>query len=118
MNNFGCCAQGLVFPREEAGALIDWFEASKLGFADMLIEEYANQHHEQRWAITPSVLQHIGIKSSKPDDFGHGAKFDKPVAGTIWNFGFERLEAKRLRSQHEDAVLDGQHLLSGSMDGG
>lgn len=106
MNNFGCCAQGLVFPRQKARGLIDWFEAKKVGFADMLNEQYADQHGEQRWAITPSVLQHIGLKSSKPDDSGHGAKPSRPVSGTIWNFAFENFQPKALRNEHELAALD------------
>ncbi|KJX97493.1 integral membrane protein [Zymoseptoria brevis] len=121
MNNFGCCAQGFVFPRERAGKIIEWFESSRLGFADMLIEEYANKHNEQRWAITPSVLQHVGTKSSKPDDFGHGAKFAKSVAGTIWNFGFERLSSQRLHEEHEEHELsaNGVHgLVRGVEQGG
>jgi hypothetical protein len=106
MNNFGCCAQGLVFPRHNARELIEWFTLSRVGFADMLIEKYANDHEEQRWALTPSVIQHIGIKSSKPDDFGHGAKFSKPVSGTIWNFGFENFVPEALRDEHELAAID------------
>lgn len=113
MNNFGCCAQGLVFPRHKAANLIDWFESSKVGFADMLIEDYANAHGEQRWAITPSVLQHIGIKSSKPDDFEHGAKYSKPVAATIWNFAFEQFVPKALRKEHELAAIDATNLGEG-----
>lgn len=106
MNNFGCCAQGLVFPRHKILDLIDWFQSSRVGFADMLIEQYASEHGEQRLAITPSVLQHIGLKSSKPDDFGHGAKFSKPVSATIWNFAFEGFIPKILRNEHELAALD------------
>ncbi|CAD0086133.1 unnamed protein product [Aureobasidium vineae] len=106
MNNFGCCAQGLVFPRHKALDLIEWFTTSRVGFADMLIEQYANEHGEQRWALTPSIIQHIGSKSSKPDDFGHGAKFSKPVSATIWNFAFEIFVPEVLRNEHKLAGID------------
>jgi hypothetical protein len=104
MNNFGCCAQGLVYPRDKARKLIAWFETTRIGFADMLTEQYANEHSEQRWALTPSVLQHIGAKSSKTDDFGPGAKHSKSVAQNIWNFEFELNDVKALREEHELAA--------------
>jgi hypothetical protein len=106
MNNFGCCAQGLVFPRHKARELVDWFTSSQVGFADMLIEQYADEHGEQRWALTPSIIQHIGTKSSKPDDFEHGAKFSKPVSATIWNFDFEKFVPKALRNEHDLAAIN------------
>ncbi|KAK4498670.1 hypothetical protein PRZ48_009180 [Zasmidium cellare] len=110
MNNFGCCAQGLVYPRTKVVDLIDFYTSTRVEFADMLTEQYANEHNEQRWALTPSVLQHIGAKSSKPDDFGHGAKYSRSVAGTIWNFVFELNHAKTLREEHEAAVIDSVDL--------
>ncbi|KAM0718356.1 hypothetical protein Q7P37_005425 [Cladosporium fusiforme] len=74
MNQYGCCSQGLVFPRAKAQDIVDLFEVRKIGYVDMLIEEYADQHGELRWALTPPVLQHIGRKSSKGDDFGEASK--------------------------------------------
>ncbi|KAF2158635.1 hypothetical protein M409DRAFT_30860 [Zasmidium cellare ATCC 36951] len=114
MNDFGCCAQGLIFPRHKARDLIEWYKTSRVGFADMLTEQYANEHGEQRWALTPSVLQHIGAKSSKPEDFGHGAKYSKSVAGMIWNFAFELNSPKALRKEHELAAIEPLNLLSGT----
>jgi len=35
MNNFGCCAQGLVFPAHKALELIQYYIEKKIGFADM-----------------------------------------------------------------------------------
>ncbi|KAF2164248.1 hypothetical protein M409DRAFT_56935 [Zasmidium cellare ATCC 36951] len=106
MNNFGCCAQGLVYPRHKATNLIDWYTSSRVGFADMLTEQYADEHEEQRWALTPSVLQHVGGKSSKPNDFGHGAKYSMSVAGTIWNFAFELNKVKELLEEHRLAAMN------------
>lgn len=100
MNNFGCCSQGLVFSHNKALDLIEWYETKKVGFVDMLTEEYADIHDKTRWALTPSVLQHVGRKSSKGDDFGKNAKYHMSVAEKIWNFGFEKMDAKRLREEH------------------
>lgn len=100
MSKYGCCSQGLVFPREKAIALTQWFEMKKIGFVDVLTEEYADQHGELRWALTPSVIQHIGRKSSKPDDFGTASKYQMSVAEKIWNFAFEQNSAADLRREH------------------
>ncbi|USW50345.1 Putative GPI-GalNAc transferase PGAP4 [Septoria linicola] len=105
MNKCGCCAQGLVYPHAKVPDLVKWFESARIGFADMLTEQSANDHGEQRYALVPSVLQHIGSKSSKMDDFGHGAKYSKSVAEFMWNFGFELNDAKALRAEHELAAV-------------
>lgn len=105
MNNYGCCSQGLVFPRNKAGDLIGWYEQSRIGFVDMLTEQYANEHNELRLAITPSVIQHTGRKSSKGDDFGKDSKHNLSVAQKLWNFGFELFDKERLRAEHEAVAI-------------
>jgi hypothetical protein len=101
MPKYGCCSQGFVFPREKAMTLARWYEEKKYGFVDVLTEEYADQHGELRWAITPSVIQHVGGKSSKVDDYGPESKFGMTVAEKIWNFRFERFNPAELRREHE-----------------
>lgn len=101
MPKYGCCSQGFVFPREKAMKLVHWFEEKKYGFVDMLTEEFADQNGELRWAITPSVIQHIGRKSSKVDDYGPKSKWGMSVAEKIWNFGFEKYDAEELRIEHD-----------------
>jgi hypothetical protein len=100
MPKYGCCSQGFVFPREKAMTLVHWFEEKRYGFVDVLTEEYADKEGELRWAITPSVIQHVGRKSSKVDDYGKDSKFGMSVAEKIWNFGFERYKAGELREEH------------------
>ncbi|MCJ1462620.1 hypothetical protein MMC07_001222 [Pseudocyphellaria aurata] len=104
MNNYGCCSQGLVFPRDKVLDLIDWYEMKNVGFVDRLTEEYADQHGELRWALTPSVIQHVGRKSSKGDDFGVDSKYHRSVAEKLWNFAFEQNSATDLRTEHSRAV--------------
>ena len=92
MNNFGCCAQGFVFSREMAPAVVARLTEKGMGFVDMLLEEWANEENLVRWAVMPSLLQHIGGRSSKGDDFGFfggAAKGKRTVAEKIWSFGFE-----------------------------
>jgi hypothetical protein len=100
MSNYGCCSQGLVFPREKVMALVQWFEMRKIGFVDVLMEEYADKHGELRWALTPSVIQHIGRKSSKLDDSGSASKYQMSVAEKIWNFAYEWNSAADLSREH------------------
>lgn len=90
MNRYGCCSQGLVFPRLKAEDLVSWFREVRVGFVDVLIERYADQHvGEERLALVPSVLQHVGSKSSKEHGIGGGPAFGLSAAEKIWNFGFE-----------------------------
>jgi hypothetical protein len=81
--------------------MISWYEEKKVGFVDMLTEEYANRFGGGRWAVTPSVIQHVGGKSSKGDDLGSNAKYDRTVAEKIWNFRFERFDAEALKKEHD-----------------
>jgi GR25 family glycosyltransferase involved in LPS biosynthesis len=100
MPRYGCCSQGFVFPREKAMTLVRWFEEKHVGFVDVLTEEYADQHNELRFAIVPSVIQHVGRKSSKIDDYGPDSKHGLSVAEKIWNFRFEKYQPEKLRSEH------------------
>ena len=106
MPKYGCCSQGFVFPREKALTLTQWFEQKKYGFVDVLTEEYADQKDELRWAITPSVIQHVGRKSSKVDDYGPQSKWGLSVAEKIWNFAFEKYDVENLREEHRIAAKD------------
>ena len=54
------------------------------GYIDMLMERVAGMYGLQRWALVPSVLQHIGGKSSKGDAIADSR------ANMIWSYGFER----------------------------
>ena len=89
MPKFGCCAQGLVFSHRMVPKVIARLAQKEEGFADELIEAWANEANLVRWVVVPSLLQHIGGHSSKGDDFGNKAKYDRSVAEKIWNFGFE-----------------------------
>ncbi|KAF1968923.1 hypothetical protein BU23DRAFT_255746 [Bimuria novae-zelandiae CBS 107.79] len=99
MQNFGCCSQALVFPRGRALMLATYMAERGRGAPDVLIEEYANEKGELRWAVSPSLVQHIGRKSSKKDDFGEKSKYGMSVAEKIWSFGFEEWDPRILRDR-------------------
>ncbi|KAL8689113.1 MAG: hypothetical protein Q9218_005139 [Villophora microphyllina] len=84
MNRFGCCSQGFIFPRAIVPQLVERTKGAmdEDYYIDMLLERWADAEHLERYVLTPSLLQHVGGKSSK--GWGYDAN-----AGTTWNFGFE-----------------------------
>ncbi|KAK3698298.1 hypothetical protein LTR37_017006 [Vermiconidia calcicola] len=103
MNNYGCCAQGLAYPRHKAEDLLHWYDAEpRIGLRDSLIEQYADANDELRWALTPSVVQHIGRKTSK--NGGGMAKKKIPITQRLWHFPFEMNDEEKLRNEHARVV--------------
>ncbi|KAH3990643.1 hypothetical protein HBH92_100060 [Parastagonospora nodorum] len=95
MPHFGCCSQAFVFPNLKAQQLVAYFKEKRVGFTDVLIEDFANERDELRFVITPSLVQHVGredVKSSK----------DRGSAEKIWSAAFEKLNWKTLKVEHEE----------------
>lgn len=84
MSEFGCCSQGFIFPQEIVPLAIERTKKAMYEdlYVDMLLERFADAQGLARFSQFPSLLQHIGLKSSK----GHG--YDGS-AGEIFNFEFE-----------------------------
>jgi hypothetical protein len=103
-NSYGCCSQALLFPREQVPPLLDYFKKEKTGLRDVLIEMYADQNGLTRWALTPSVFQHIGSRSSKWKGNGSEEVDENGLIATerIWNYHFEAWDAVELRREHGD----------------
>ncbi|PHH59377.1 hypothetical protein CDD81_3336 [Ophiocordyceps australis] len=81
MPNFGCCAQGLVFPQRHLEGVQALLRKPPYAFAgDQILEDYARDHSLAKWALEPSVLQHVGLKQSSAGD----------QRAEVWNFSFER----------------------------
>ena len=89
MNNFGCCSQSLVYPHAQIPHLLEWHGTKKIGYVDSLTEELAENTGGLRWALAPSIMQHVGRKSTKPADDVAGAKHELTPTKKIWNFVFE-----------------------------
>jgi hypothetical protein len=92
---FGCCSQGLLFNRDMVPRTIGYLQARKEGQIDSMIEDLADEESFVRWAVSPSLLQHVGRKSSRGDDYGPQAKYQRSVAEKIWSFGFETYNSKK-----------------------
>ena len=107
MPKFGCCSQAFVFPRTRIPDLVDLYKSKHIGYVDMITEEYADANDEVRWAVTPSVVQHVGRHSSKGGDQDtsvvkkHKSKSELTEVEKLWNFEFERNNAAALRAEHD-----------------
>lgn len=100
MQQFGCCSQAFVFPRTKALELVTYFKERHLGYVDVLIEDFANERRELRYAVTPSLVQHVGRENSRGDANGPMSKWGMGVAERIWSFTFENFNAAALRTEH------------------
>lgn len=108
MNAYGCCSQAFVFPRHQIPSLLSFYDQARNGYIDpdtgadktqidSLTEIYAERHGLERWALTPSVFQHVGGQSTKPTSI---TRWGRSNAENIWNFGFERLDGEELGRMH------------------
>lgn len=100
MDNYGCCSQAFVFPREQVPDLIAWYEDNQpLGekYIDSLTEMYADEQGLARWALTPVVFQHVGSTSSKAS---FTTKYGRTNTENNWNFSFEMYDEVELRKDH------------------
>jgi hypothetical protein len=95
MARFGCCSQGLVLPRSKALELVSYLKDRRTKFVDALTEEFAEKRDELRFAIMPSMVQHVGRESSRRTDQG------PTIKQGIWNFRLECYEWEDLRREHE-----------------
>ncbi|KAL5334401.1 hypothetical protein BJX70DRAFT_391452 [Aspergillus crustosus] len=82
MNKYGCCSQGLVFPRSIIPQFLEQTDLTTDWLVDMMVEKIADKEGWTRWAVVPPVVQHIGATSSKGYGFDDSAR-------RIWNFRFE-----------------------------
>lgn len=99
MPTYGCCSQALVFPRYRIPEMLDYYDSKVLqgGYVDVLTELYGRRANLDRWALTPSVFQHVGGKSSKGESTG---LWGRKNTENIWNFSFERFDENELVDEH------------------
>ncbi|CAL5871871.1 uncharacterized protein PFLUO_LOCUS6125 [Penicillium psychrofluorescens] len=100
MPRYACCSQAFVFPRTRVPDIVGWYTEKGRGEADSLTEEFADKYNEIRWAVTPSIVQHVGRTSSKTSRTGSVAK--------LWNFEFETNDLEVLREEH-DRIKDQEY---------
>ncbi len=66
-NCSGCCSQGFIFPRAIISQLVERTKKAidEDYYIDMLQVRLADVKHSERFVLIPSLLQHVGGKSSK-----------------------------------------------------
>lgn len=58
---FGCCAQGLVFPRAKSPRVVEHLNARQSGQIDLMLDDLAKEDKLDRYALYPVQVQHIGM---------------------------------------------------------
>lgn len=96
MNTKGCCAQALVYPREQVPALLHHIRTTKPYPQDLLIEDYANEAGLDRYAIAPQLVQHVGLISTR----GMPKKYTQQT----WASHFEDLDPEQMRREHAEVA--------------
>ncbi|THZ18936.1 hypothetical protein D6C89_08015 [Aureobasidium pullulans] len=86
---FGCCAQGLVFPRAKAPRVVEYLNAKQSGQIDLMLDDLAREDKLDRYALYPVQVQHIAHE-----------------AQAIWSMTFEDLDPKALRKSHAKMLKD------------
>ena len=82
MPNYGCCAQSVVFPERRLEGFQNLLREPPFDDpGDVILEQYARDNDWNRWALEPSVFQHVGIAQSS-----EGRR-----RANTWNFSFERM---------------------------
>lgn len=104
MPAFGCCSQAFVFPNVKAGELVEYFKDRHLGYVDVLTEDFAEERNELRYAITPSLVQHVGRTSNEGDKYGPISKWDMAMVEKVWSFAFEKFDWRALRREHNEVA--------------
>ncbi|KAE9369310.1 hypothetical protein N431DRAFT_427493 [Stipitochalara longipes BDJ] len=96
MNVHGCCTQALLFPEEQIPSLVAHLRGIGAGQTDTMIEDYADQTKKQRLAMGKQVVQHVGLESSRGNNFVNGQ--------STFAFWFEEYDPKRLEREHQDLL--------------
>ena len=97
---FGCCSQALVYNRQHAQALSDFYMGKMMheegGRGDMLSREFAWNWGLARFSAYPVVAQHLGVVSASGTDSEETKR--------IWSMDFESLRSHRLADEHTRMV--------------
>jgi hypothetical protein len=96
MNEHGCCMQALLFPKEQIPSLIAHLRGIGAGQTDTMIEEYADRTGKQRLAMGQQVVQHVGLESSRGNNFVNGQ--------STFAFWFEEYDPIWLEQEHQDLL--------------
>lgn len=98
MDRYGCCTQGLIFPRQNVPRLVEYLEQEGSGQTDAMIEDFATKTGLRRYALAPQQLQHIGLRSSR-DNLEINTQ-------STWAFWFEANDPRELRKEHDRLIAN------------
>lgn len=99
--NFGCCSQALLFPREQVPGLAEYLTTKGHGQVDLLINDYARERQLLRFSLYPVQIQHIGIQSAR--------NTTEDEARSIWSMAFEDKNPVTLDIEHRQLVKSIYH---------
>lgn len=57
---FGCCTQGMIFPRKTAESILDILKQRGSGQLDIILNDIARDQGLTRYAQYPVMMQHLG----------------------------------------------------------
>ncbi|KAI5267429.1 hypothetical protein E4T47_08044 [Aureobasidium subglaciale] len=89
---FGCCSQGLVFPRDIVLRVVESLRDRGSGQVDLILNDIAKDEGLAVYAQYPVMIQHFGGNSVRGTESGE--------AQAIWSMAFEALSVRGLEQQH------------------
>ena len=94
--NFGCCSQALLYPREQIPGLVKSLREQETGQYDLMINQYATTEKLSRLSLYPVLAQHMGVESTRD--------IDATEAQAVWSAAFETLNPEKLMADHVKMV--------------
>jgi hypothetical protein len=99
VQRWGCCTQGIIFPRHQVPELIAQLRKRATGSpADITVWDYAGENDLLRLVLDPPMVQHVGFSSILAPN--------RTMKRAIWNMAFEDLDAVDLRRKHLEMVTE------------
>ncbi|CAD0051425.1 unnamed protein product, partial [Aureobasidium pullulans] len=92
---FGCCAQGLVFPRAKAPRVVEYLNAKQSGQIDLMLDDLAREDKLDRYALYPLRAGQSSVRGTTAHE-----------AQAVWSMTFEDLDPKALRMSHARMLKD------------
>lgn len=105
MDQKGCCTQALVYPRQHVSDLVNALREREPSQTDLVIDQWADEMGLPRYAISPQVVQHVGLISTR----GMPKKYTRQT----WAYYFEASDDQRLKREHENLARWGMWRATG-----
>jgi len=97
VQDWGCCSQGLVFPREIVPNITTYLRIhAKETAPDIQFLYYGRQEKLPRFVLNPIQVQHMGFSSI--------INPNRHTKDLLWSVAFENLRPKRLEADHKAMI--------------